>query len=208
MVSISAPPQRAQQARARDTQLLILDAAVQCLNEHGYAGTTTTLIQRRAGVSRGRLLHHFPSRTELLVAASRHLVGVRAVDFAENLSVYLGDKISGRGRVERAVELIWATFHHPYFWAAMELWLAARSDSELRGALAPQERRLGATIHESIDRLFGPEFSGHPRYRMLCDILFTSMRGVKMTYAVVSPDPAVDRHLPQWKELAVTLLDT
>lgn len=207
MAPTSARPQRAQQARARDTRLLILDAAVQCLNEHGYAGTTTTLIQQRAGVSRGRLLHHFPSRMELLAAASRHLVGVRAVDFAEHLGGYLGDRLSGRRRVERAVELTWSTFHHPYFWAAMELWLAARSDTELREVLAPHERKLGATIQESMDRFFGSEFTGHPRYATLCDILFTSMRGVKLSYAVVPRNPATDRHIPQWKELAVTMLE-
>jgi len=50
---------------------------VACLVESGYSGATTLQIQARAGVSRGRLLHHFPSRDELLVAASRHLATER-----------------------------------------------------------------------------------------------------------------------------------
>ena len=59
--------------RTADSRLLILDAAVACLVEDGYAGASTLAVQARAGVSRGRLLHHFPSRAELLVAAAEHL---------------------------------------------------------------------------------------------------------------------------------------
>src|SRR6059058_877642 len=56
-------------ARARrtaDSRALILEAAVACLVEDGYAGASTLAVQARAGVSRGRLLHHFPSRAELV----------------------------------------------------------------------------------------------------------------------------------------------
>ena len=59
--------------RTADSRLLILDAAVACLVEEGYAGASTLAVQARAGVSRGRLLHHFPSRAQLLVAAAEHL---------------------------------------------------------------------------------------------------------------------------------------
>jgi len=207
MVAASGKLRRAEQNRARDTRTLILDAAVQCLNRYGYAGTTTLLIQQCAGVSRGRMLHHFPSRTDLLAAASRHLVDVRAKEMVKQLAEYTGEKGSGRERVEHAVELTWSTFHHPYFWAAMELWLAARIDAELRAVLTPHEYQLGATIRATLDQFFGPEYSAHPRYRMLCELLFTSMRGVTLTHALTEQDPATDRHLWQWKEVAVTLLD-
>ena len=58
---------RSREQRTSDSRLRILDAAVACLVESGYAGTTTLTIQARAGVSRGRLLHHFPSKETLLV---------------------------------------------------------------------------------------------------------------------------------------------
>ena len=67
------PPLGRREARTATSRARILDAAVACLVESGYSGATTLQIQARAGVSRGRLLHHFPSRDELLVAASRHL---------------------------------------------------------------------------------------------------------------------------------------
>ena len=70
-------PRRSREQRTSDSRQRILDAAVACLVESGYAGTTTLTIQARAGVSRGRLLHHFPSKETLLVAAAQHLAATR-----------------------------------------------------------------------------------------------------------------------------------
>ena len=69
----TAAGSRTRSERSADSRLLILDAAVACLVEDGYAGASTLAVQARAGVSRGRLLHHFPSRAQLLVAAAEHL---------------------------------------------------------------------------------------------------------------------------------------
>ena len=60
---------RTQQERSRVTQQRLLDATVDCLVEHGWAGTTTTLIAERAGVSRGAQLHHYPTKAALVLAA-------------------------------------------------------------------------------------------------------------------------------------------
>ena len=43
---------RLQEERSAETRGRLLDATVECLHEFGYAGTTTTEIARRAGVSR------------------------------------------------------------------------------------------------------------------------------------------------------------
>ena len=44
------------------------------LIEQGTARTTTLEVQRRAGVSRGALLHHFPTVAQLLSATVGELV--------------------------------------------------------------------------------------------------------------------------------------
>ena len=67
-----------QQQRRDETRRALLDAAVESLIEVGFARTTTLEVQRRADASRGALLHHFPSKTELLVAAVDHLAEMRA----------------------------------------------------------------------------------------------------------------------------------
>ncbi|WP_300018520.1 TetR/AcrR family transcriptional regulator [Pseudonocardia sp.] len=190
--------------RTAESRTRILDAAVACLVESGYAGATTLRIQARAGVSRGRLLHHFPSREVLLVAASHHLANRRLAAAIERVDDDAA--LTGTARLDRGVELMWRTFAEPYFWAAVELWTAARTDADLRGVLLPQERELGTAIRAALDRFFGPDLTAHPRYPQVRDLLFTSMRGVGLTYAIDPRDPATDPHLPLWKQTARALL--
>src|SRR5258705_12501929 len=88
---------RTQQQRRDETRRALLDAAVESLIEVGFARTTTLEVQRRADVSRGALLHHFPSKTELLVAAVDHLAEMRAREL-KLLAGPLPEEGAGRGR--------------------------------------------------------------------------------------------------------------
>ncbi|MBV9832442.1 MAG: helix-turn-helix transcriptional regulator, partial [Marmoricola sp.] len=60
----------------------LLDATIECLVEHGWSGTSTTLVSQRAGVSRGAQLHHFPTKNDLVVAAVEHVTEVRGAELA------------------------------------------------------------------------------------------------------------------------------
>jgi AcrR family transcriptional regulator len=201
---MAAPtPRRTQDERRASSHTLILDAAVRSLVEDGYHGATTVTIQERAGVSRGRLLHHFPSRSALLVAAAQHL----AVERITDVDGWPHAGTSGPERVDRAVELLWETFRQPYFWAAMELWTAARTDEVLRTELLPEERRLGQAIQQVVAVVFGPVHSTHPAFDDVRELLLTSMRGVALTYAIDPRDPATDPHLDLWKRIARQVLD-
>lgn len=199
---------RAQQAtagvqqRTLDTRRQILDAAVEVLIGWGYSGATTLRIQELAGVSRGRLLHHFPSRDSLLVAAVQHLASVRIEGLAER-TTWPDDATE---RVSAAVDTMWATYQQPYFWASMELWLAARHSDTLREELLPHERHLGALVRRTTDALFGQTLTSHPKYPALRDMLIASMRGVALSYALEPHDPASEPQLNEWKHLAVTVL--
>ena len=197
---------RTRQERTADSRTLILDAAVTCLVEHGYAGASTLVIQAEAGVSRGRLLHHFPSRDHLLVAAAQHLASTRLARTEERATQLLAGEPEGRQRVDRCIELFWATFQEPHFWAAMELWTAARTNASLASPLRREERRLGTAIQAVSNRIWGPWVCAHPRYRELRELLFTSMRGVAMAYAFENRSPATDPHLRMWKEMAHQVL--
>jgi AcrR family transcriptional regulator len=65
---------RPRQERARATFDAVLDAAVEIITEHGYAGMTTNAVARRAGVSIGSLYQYFPDKTAILVCLlERHI---------------------------------------------------------------------------------------------------------------------------------------
>jgi AcrR family transcriptional regulator len=204
-VVVPAGP-RTRSERTADSRLLILDAAVACLVEEGYAGASTLAVQARAGVSRGRLLHHFPSRADLLVAAAAHLSTTLLAEVQRRAEALMADEPTGRERVDRAIDLTWATFQEPPFWAAMELWTAARTDPDLRAGLRTEERRLRAAIRAVADGIWGPEIAAAPLYAELCELLFTSMRGVALVYAFEDRPAATDPHLALWKRLAARML--
>jgi AcrR family transcriptional regulator len=201
-----APPRRRGE-RSADSRALILDAAVNCLAEMGYSDTTTLAIQARAGVSRGRLLHHFPSRDALLVAAAQHLAMNRLLDGERWGSEFPTGAVSDRERVVQATTRCWLTFDQPYFWAAVELWVACRTRPELRETLRPEEHRLGAAIRQTVAAMYGPKLSAHPNFAAVRDLLFTSMRGVALTYTFEPREHVADRHLPIWIDAALRLLE-
>ncbi|WAL69204.1 TetR/AcrR family transcriptional regulator [Amycolatopsis cynarae] len=205
MTGTETAPRRREE-RTADSRALILDAAVDCLVELGYSGASTLAIQAKAGVSRGRLLHHFPSRDGLLVAAVQHLASVRLRQTEQRLAEALAGEPDGPRRVDRCIELLWSTFGEPHFWAAIELWTAARTNPALAAALRPAERALRESIREVTDRIWGPVVCAHPRFPQLREVLFTSMRGAAMPYAFEDRPPATDPHVALWKSLAHHLL--
>jgi AcrR family transcriptional regulator len=201
---MATPPTRREQRTAL-SRGRILDAAIEVLVERGYAGTSTLLIQQRAGVSRGRLLHHFPSKDDLLLAAARHLVEARMDDLAGAWERTKAAPASPQ-RIDEAVGLLWTTFRQPYFWASVELWIAARHNPDLARVLGPQERKLYRLVRHTVDLNFGPAVTSHPRWPATRELLFTSMRGVALTYAFGEGNPARDKHLPEWRAVARSLL--
>lgn len=198
-------PRRSREQRTSDSRQRILDAAVACLVESGYAGTTTLTIQARAGVSRGRLLHHFPSKETLLVAAAQHLAATRFASDGLAVADLPAVEEEPEARIDRVVEEMWSTFRQPYFWASVELWTAARTDPALAAALLPAERRLGAAIRQTLDAVF-EHYLEDEKYPMVREMLLTSMRGVAMTYGFDPRDHATDPHVAQWKQMARVLL--
>ncbi|GAA1734906.1 TetR/AcrR family transcriptional regulator [Aeromicrobium alkaliterrae] len=186
-------------ARSRVTQQHLLDTAVEVLIEYGYSGASTLKIQQRAGVSRGRLLHQYPHRDALLVAAVQHIAEGRVLETHSSS----GWPTEPAERVRAAIASMWSTYHQGYFWAATELWLAARQNEALAEALRPREHALGAAIREAVDQLFGPEVTAHPRYSALREVLNSSMRGVALTYSFDPRDFEADSYLTTWTNLAL-----
>ena len=178
-------------------QQRLLDATVDSLVERGYRGTTTLEVQKRAGVSRGALLHHYTSRSELILAAVEHLTRERVAAVSE---LARGAAPKGRTRIQWAVRVLWSTFEGPLFSASLELWVAARNDDELRTALLPHERLLGKEITEMAADLFGPTLARHARFRTTLAVLLDSMRGAAVRAPLRSDDS--DEHLVRgWVQL-------
>jgi AcrR family transcriptional regulator len=199
--AIRAP--RTQQQRRDGTRRALLDAAVESLIEVGFARTTTLEVQRRADASRGALLHHFPSKTELLVAAVDHLAEMRAAEL-RLLSSEL--PAEGKGsRTDAVLDLLWQCFSGTFFQVAMELRTAARTDLELRPVLVAAERALRDRIVAQARKLFGKEVAEHPGLERAIDFTLQFMIGAAMT-SVLHEDARIDVLIDDFKAVFPTVL--
>jgi AcrR family transcriptional regulator len=142
-----------QQERSRATRQRLLAATVDCLVEYGWSGTTTTVVAARAGVSRGAQLHHYPTKAALVADAVTHLAELRAAEIRAEAAT-LPD---GAQRLDQVIDMLATAFTGPLFVAALEVWVAARTDPELRAALVPVEARLGRELHRLAVELLGAD---------------------------------------------------
>src|SRR3954463_6789356 len=106
---------RTQAERSSTTRTRLLEAAGEGLNELGYAGTSTTVVGARAGVSRGGQLHHYPTKRELVLAAIEHVLARRLDEFRTAFA-----RPRTRSSVD-AVELVWSLTSGSTFYAWLEL---------------------------------------------------------------------------------------
>jgi AcrR family transcriptional regulator len=204
-------PPRTQQQRREETRRALLDAAVESLIEVGFARTTTLEVQRRANVSRGALLHHFPSKAELLVAAVDHLAEMRAKEmkaFASQLPPERGPRAADDDtapgadeRTEVVLGLLWQCFSGTFFKVSMELRTAARTDPELRRVLTVAERSLRDRIVAQSRTLFGRAVADHPNLERALDLTLQLMIGAAMSSVLHGEGSRLDEIVEDWKAL-------
>jgi len=191
-VSSTATGPAPQQARAVATRERLLEATLQVLHERGYADTTIIAVCAQAGASRGAQLHHFPSKAELVRAAIEHLAAKRAAEIRAEAAMLptRGDRISA------ALGLLERTFTGRLYTVALEVWVAARTDPELRAALAPLERRIGRELFQlTIDVLDAD--GTDPSVREAVQLTLELMRGLGVA-GMLTDDRARRQRLLRW----------
>jgi AcrR family transcriptional regulator len=182
-----------QEERTRAMRQRLLDATVELLVERGWSGTSTTLVSKRAGVSRGAQLHHFPTKNDLVLAAVEHLSEVRGRELAEAAA----NLPRGRRRTRAVLEMLAEHFTSPVFTAALELWVAARTDANLLASLAPLEQRIGREIHRRTVELLGVD-EKQPGNRELVQATLDLVRGLGLADTISDDAARRRRILDQW----------
>jgi AcrR family transcriptional regulator len=143
-------PRRTQAQRRSETRVALLDATLDALVQLGYKATTTTEIAHRAGVSMGALLHHYPTKADLLTAAIGHAWERRMVEFRQ----VMAQVDAAADKVDAAIDLLWSMFTGPTYLAFAELWVAARTDAELAGPLVVIDREFVRSSEAAYAELF------------------------------------------------------
>ena len=190
---------RTQAERRATTRAALLDAALDCLVEDGYAGLTTRKVAERAGVSQGTQMHYFPTRARFVADAVRHLAFKLASELREQDTMH---PRSDRRRLELLLDHAWEIHTGPVFQATMELWVAARTDPEIREAMGEVARDVTRLIATGASELF-PELMSRPRAGEVLDMGLAIMRGLAVL-RFTTDERDVDR---RWRRARGQLLE-
>jgi AcrR family transcriptional regulator len=202
MASQAAVTRVPQEERTRAMRARLLEATVELLVEKGYAGTSTTLVSERAGVSRGAQLHHFPTKQDLVVAAVRHVTEVRG----EELAAAASGLPTGPKRTRAVLQVLGDHFTSPVFTAALELWVAARTDPPLLAEVAPLEQQVGRETHRMTVELLGAD-EAQPGVRELVQATLDLVRGLGLANTISDDRRRRTRILDQWAQTLDLALD-
>jgi AcrR family transcriptional regulator len=194
------PRRRTQAERRAATQAAVLDATIDCLVEYGYVNTTTTRIAERAGVSRGAQVHHFPTKAILVSEALARLARRRTELIRAQLRSLPSDE-AGYGAL---LDLIWEDHTGALFDATLEMWVAARTDAELRTEMLRVEREVTETLWTVAEERFG-EIARTPEWREAVEVALATIRGLALLRITSgAKSRAVER---RWAAARARLLD-
>jgi AcrR family transcriptional regulator len=199
MAGVSAAPatgtvdRRPKQDRSRATRQRLLEAAVSCLAEHGWAGSTVAVVAERAGVSRGAAQHHFPTREDLFTAAVEYVAEERSTALRALFPEGAEDR---RVVVEALVDL----YTGPLFRAALHLWVAASNEDQLRPRVTELEAKVGRETHRiAVDLLRADE--SKPGVRETVQGLLDMARGLGLANLLTDDRGRRERVVAQWTHL-------
>lgn len=132
----SKPLKRARRTNAErtaETRGVIIEAAIELLFSRGHTATTTIAVAERARVSRGAMLHHFPTRVDMLIGVAEHIV-TRQREQRREKTQELG---TGLKRFYAGADINWAVQRQPSTIALLEIMMATRNDPQLRKGFEP-----------------------------------------------------------------------
>ncbi len=192
---------RTQEQRRAATQAAVLAAALDVLVADGYANFRAARVATRAGVSRGALERYFPTKNDLLVAATQH---------AMDAAVAHAEQLAGRGGARTVEQFLLDSEHFffsPVFRAMLELAIAAASDP----ALARRHNPIVIRARRRLNRIWLDSLTaaGFPRA--------SAERFILLTHYLLRGVFVVDTWLPYhtnrravtkaWSELAPVMLE-
>jgi AcrR family transcriptional regulator len=156
------------------TRQRILNAAIDCLANDGYAGTTTSTVAERASLTRPAMQYHFPSRASLIEAAIHHIM-------RERLQMYLVDRAKvDSGQIASVADMAWGHTQTNVFRAFTELLIASRTDSDLSSVFSPALAEYDRARRSAAMATFTPAQLDAPWFDLRRDVFRFLLEGLAM----------------------------
>lgn len=166
---------RTNQQRTTETKEKVIKAAIACISDVGYEGTSIKEVATRAGVSKGATQHHYPTKVDLMVAVADYCLKLHT-DIRKKIYEQF---VPGPDRISHTAESSWTIINHPSYTALIEIMMATRNSQELKKRAKPLldyitlQRQYG---EDAFCEDFGVE--PNPLVKALIRTHVTAMRGI------------------------------
>lgn len=176
--------------KSRRTRARILDEAVKVIASSGYAAATNAAVAEAAGITRGAMLYHFPTREDLLEG----VIGYLQTERAELFRLAAEDLPAGADVTEHAIDSYWDLLRHPAFTAFMELETAARTDPVVATLIAPARAEFDrAQIGDHFLKML--HAGAGPRFQASRDLARFMLEGLARADLSYDEDARIERLL-------------
>ena len=176
--------------KSQKTRARILDCAMHLFADIGYHAATNPAIADAAGLTRGAMLYHFPTREALVEAAVAHIQAERSTLFraaADSLP-------PGADVTEHAIDSYWDLLHSTPFQAFAELEAAGRTDAAIQALLTPAQAEFDRA--QAGDHFLKILHAGAgPRFQASRDLARFMLEGLARTTLTYDKDGRKDRLL-------------
>lgn len=172
----------------------ILDAAISCFVNLGYTHVTTAKVATAAGVSRGAMLHHFPSKTELIQASVEYLHDKLLEDYTARVAS-IPAALKGKKRRRAGIDAYWEHLTGDLSVVYHELCVASRTDPELKAILENSQQLFEEHVRDSNSTMFAEWNDRGERFLLAMDVTKFLMEGIAAGQLMTNRDERVARLL-------------
>jgi len=189
--------------RSAKTREKVLQATLDQIYECGIQASSTTEIVKRAGVSRGAMLHHFPAKEHLIATAVEKLLEDEIALIRQEAEAYA----SHEKTIEDFVDFLWERFSGRLFMVTLDFLSSARTDDKLRNAVIPVSLHFHESLNEIWMQFFPHKKMSSDQVQKLLNTTLCLMRGMGVQ-TVIREDPAYFEGIRDyWKQILHSQLD-
>ncbi|MFD2178980.1 TetR/AcrR family transcriptional regulator [Veronia pacifica] len=169
-----------QEEKSEQTKAKLLAAAHDLLVEEGYHRTSTAAVCRRAGIARGTMLHHYPNKDALVIAAMEDNMTRQATAFMKTIRFDKGTTIK---------EIIYDVFDvmcGRSFIAGIEIAIASRTEPALGKMYGVAMDRFEEQIAWIVKMTFPKWQVDYDKLRCVTGLVMRSLVGLAMDVVILN----------------------
>lgn len=165
---------RSQEERTEETRSKLIEAAVDIINEVGFAKTTSLSISKRANVSRGAFQHQFGTVQNLMLHLVKHLSN-ELVGQIELESI----RFAAPDERLRAIALrYWGVYQSPAYRAVLLIWIGSIQDIDLVDRIDKLMQSIDTERDKNWTEIFADQHIPEKELYIFRRMLLATVRGL------------------------------